>query len=202
MRPGAVLILACGMLLLMLGGCAVREQRPEGAWLEEREAWFALYPSWQVSGRLALSDGEQGGQLSFDWRAEGDQHDLRLRTAAGGRQWRLLFNPHGAVLEGSDVGLVRGPDPDALVAEVVGWPIPVLRLAYWLRGLHSGLEEQVGYAEDGTMARIAGEEWVLDYLRFTQMPDGPLMPQRVHAESPPYQVRMLLRGWRWMDPGA
>ncbi len=199
-RATGVLVLAA--LLLVLSGCAVREQRPAGAWVEEREDWFGLYSSWRVSGRLALSDGQQGGQLSFDWRAEGDQHDVHLRTVAGGRQWRLLFNDQGALLEGSEVGLVRGPDPDLLVAEVVGWPIPVRRLAFWLRGLNSSLGEEVTYAADGTMTSIAGQDWVLEYQRYSQVADGPLMPQRMQARSAPYEVRILLRGWRWIDPGA
>ncbi len=193
------LLLLC--LVIVVSACAVREPRPEGAWLEEREAWFEMYSLWEVSGRIALSDGERGGQLSFDWKAQGDQHDVRLRTLAGGKQWRLLFNPHGAVLEGSDVGLMRGPNPDALVAEAVGWPIPVTRLAWWLRGLSSPAGERVVFASDGTMETIAEPPWTLEYQRFTQPGQGPLMPVRMQADSPPYQVRLVMRNWRWSDPG-
>ena len=198
----AVWLLSALVLTAMVSGCAVREQRPDGAWLEERQEWFELYPIWRVNGRLAVSDGERGGQLAFDWHSEGGQHEVRLRTVAGGKQWRLLFNEHGALLEGSDVGLIRGPDADFLVAEAVGWPIPVHRLAYWLRGLPFKLDEQVTYASDGTMQSIVGDSWSLEYQRYHQPSSGPLMPQRVEAQSANYQVRMLLRGWRWMDPGA
>lgn len=190
------------LAVLMLSACAVREQRPEGAWLEERESWFALYSAWEVSGRLSLSDGERGGQMGFDWRAQGEQHDVRLRTVASGKQWRLLFNEYGALLEGSDIGLLRGPDPDVLIAEVVGWPIPVTRLAYWLRGLTSPEGDRVSYAPDGTMAGIIDPPWVLEYQRFMQPPQGPLMPLRIQADSPPHQVRVVMRNWRWSDPGG
>ena len=195
-RPLGLLCLA-----LTLSACAVREPRPEGAWLDERTAWFELYPNWEVSGRLALSDGERGGQMAFDWRAEGEQHEVRLRTVASGKRWRLMFNDNGAVLEGSDIGLLRGPDPDILVAEVVGWPIPVSQLVYWLRGLEGPTGERMLFAADGTMAEIHAPPWILEYQRFSHPPQGPLMPSRIQASSPPHQVRAVLRDWRWPDPG-
>ncbi|MFP4208834.1 MAG: lipoprotein insertase outer membrane protein LolB [Wenzhouxiangella sp.] len=189
------------LLGLLLSSCAVREQRPEGAWLADRVGWFDSYPSWRVTGRLSVSDGERGGQMTFDWRGQGDQHDLRLRSVVGGKQWRLLFNPDGALIEGSDVGLVRADNPDMLVSEIVGWPIPVSRLAWWLRGLTATPEDQVSFADDGTLATIGSGDWTLEYVRFEQPAAGPLMPERVEALSPPYRVRMILRTWRWIDPG-
>ena len=189
------------VLCLCLTACAAREQRPEGAWLAEREAWFELHPFWEVSGRIALSDGDRGGQLGFHWRAEGEQHEVQLRTVASGKRWRLLFNESGALLEGSDIDLLRGPDPDELVAEAVGWPIPVRQLAYWLRGLNSPQGDRVYFSADGTMDAIDAPPWLLDFQRYGQAGSGPLMPLQIQADSPPYRVRMVMRGWRWPDPG-
>ena len=169
--------------------------------MDERELWFAKYPNWEVSGRLALSDGERGGQMAFAWRAEGDQHEVQLRTVATGKRWRLLFNESGALLEGSDIGLLRGPDPDILVAEVVGWPIPVSHLVYWLRGLEGPSGELIRFAADGTVAEVVAAQWTLEYQRFSQPQRGPLMPTRIQASSPPHQVRAVMRDWRWPDPG-
>lgn len=191
------------LALIVVGltsGCATREQRAQGEWLAERDAWFDLYPDWRVTGRLSVSDGEQGGQMSFDWQGHGSQHDLRLRSVVGGKQWRLMFNETDALIEGSDVGLLRADDPDLLVSEVVGWPIPVSQLAWWLRGLKASELDEVSFAEDGTMANIGQGEWTLEYVRYEQPSEGPLMPERVEALRPPYRVRMILRTWRWTDP--
>ncbi|MGY6554998.1 MAG: lipoprotein insertase outer membrane protein LolB [Wenzhouxiangella sp.] len=199
---GKLRLLALLGLCLLLAGCAVRDIRPEGAWLAERDAWFQAHPYWEVSGRIALSDGERGGQLAFDWRAEGEQHEVQLRTVATGKRWRLLFNEWGAVLEGSDIGLMRGPDPDFLVEQAVGWPIPVRELVFWLRGLNGAPAEQILFAADGTVASISAPPWQLEYQRFGQPQRGPLMPTRIQASSPPHQVRLVMRDWRWPDPGS
>ncbi len=196
--PRLTLALLLGIVLL--SGCASREQRAQGEWLAERESWFDLYPDWRVNGRLSVSDGEQGAQLSFDWQGQGAQHDLRLRSVVGGKQWRLMFNDTSALIEGSDLGLLRADDPDFLVSEVVGWPIPVRQLARWLRGLKASELDQVSFAEDGTMASVGDGQWALEYLRYDEPAEGPLMPERLEALRPPYRLRMIMRTWRWADP--
>jgi outer membrane lipoprotein LolB len=182
-------------LVLALSACAVREQRPSGAWLEEREQLFAGTPVWSVNGRVALSDGQRGGSLAFDWVADGQEHDVRLRTVTGGRQWRLRFSPDSAFLEGSDVGQIRGPEPDALVEHAVGWPIPVRDLAYWIRGLvPTESHPEIRYAADGTLTEARSEPWLIQFERF-ELVDAVLMPSRLQAQSASYRVRLVLRNW-------
>jgi len=187
---------ACALLVVALAaGCAVREPRPDGAWLSEREALFAAYPIWSVNGRVGLSDGRRGGSLAFDWSADGPIHEVRLRTVTGGRQWRLRFGPMQATLEGSDVGLLRGPDPEPLVEAAVGWPIPVSELAWWIRGIvPPGRETAIRFAADGTLASASSPPWEIAFERFDDW-SGELMPARIDARSADYRVRLVLRGW-------
>jgi outer membrane lipoprotein LolB len=183
-------------LAVFICACAVREQRPKGTWVEQRESWFAAHPVWSVSGRAALREGQRGGQLAFDWQAQGDRHRIHLRTVTGGRQWVLEFEPGYAELEGTDVGRIAGPDPNELVEAAVGWPIPVVELADWIRGLVRPEHARVEYSRDGTLRRVSLAPWELDYHRFEEI-DGQLMPVSMEAESPPYRVRVVLRGWLW-----
>lgn len=188
---------------LLATGCALREPRPEGAWLTERQAWFSEHPSWSVRGRLGLSDGERGGSLSMTWSARGDEHLVLLRTVAGGRQWRLEMTPSNSVLTGSDIGRVQGPDPDVLVERAVGWPIPVRWMSEWLRGLPSPAAARTAYAEDGVLQTLDWAGWRLDFDRWSQLDgDGVLLPSRVTAENPPYRVRAALSGWRFETDGT
>ncbi|TVQ38343.1 MAG: outer membrane lipoprotein LolB [Wenzhouxiangella sp.] len=184
------------MALALASGCAVREQREAGAWLDEREALFATYPDWSVSGRMALSDGSRGGSLAFDWRADGSEHDVHLRTVAGGRQWRLSFGPNGAMLEGSGIERMWALDPDPLVEAAVGWPVPVREMAWWIRGLPPpGSQAVVSFAADGALSRVESDPWVMVYQRFDQGREA-LMPSRFQAESGDYRVRVVLRDWQ------
>jgi outer membrane lipoprotein LolB len=184
--------------LAILSGCATREPRPEGEWLLERQSWFEAHPRWSVGGRLGLSDGNRGGTLSMRWRANGERHEVLLRTVAGGRQWRLEMAPDHAVLTGSEIGTLSGPDPDALVERAVGWPIPVRWMSRWLRGLPAPAAAEVRYAEDGTLAGLVWRDWSLKFQRWGELDgNGALLPVKVEARSPPYRVRAVLSGWQF-----
>jgi outer membrane lipoprotein LolB len=188
-------------LALLIAACAVREQRPAGAWMDEREAWFAAHPVWSVSGRAAIRDGERGGQLAFEWQAEGDRHRVHLRTVTGGRQWMLEFEPGHAELQGTDVGHIAGPDPNALVEAAVGWAVPVSELSDWIRGLIGSNEATIEFSPDGTLERVSQAPWELLYQHFDDV-EGQLMPARLEARSPPYRVRVVLRSWEWQSANS
>jgi outer membrane lipoprotein LolB len=184
------------IVVLSLSACASREVRDDGAWLADREALFRDHPNWSVSGRLALSDGDRGGSLSFRWDAQGDQHLISLRTVAGGRQWRLEFNQRTAVLEGSEVGRLTGSNPDPLVEAAVGWPIPVQDLVWWVRGLVPPTgSRDLRYADDGTLAYAESPPWALTFERYGDF-EATVLPSRLEAESGRYRVRMALRNWQ------
>jgi len=198
MRGRLAPLLAAACLAALATACTVREPRPEGAWLAEREAWFGDYRKWSVRGRLGLSDGDRGGSLSMTWSAEGRDHVVLLRTVAGGRQWRLEMGPSGATLTGSDIGRLQGPDPDLLVERAVGWPIPVRWMSAWLRGLPAPPGAATEYAEDGVLQSLAWDGWQLEFERWRRLEDdGVPLPARVTADNPPYQVRAALTGWQF-----
>ncbi len=187
--------LAALTMALVVSGCAVRDTRPAGAWLDERQAWFDRHPQWSVDGRVALSDGARGGSLAFDWVADGPHHRVGLRTLTGGRQWRLEFGPGYAVLEGSEVERLVGIDPDPLVEYAVGWPVPVSLMADWVRGLPAPPDARVAFAADGTLDALQHQVWNLDFQRYQAGTDGILLPARLEAQSGQYRIRVVLRNW-------
>lgn len=185
-------------LVLLASGCALRDPRSEGAWLAERKAWFDAHEQWSVQGRLGLSDGQRGGSLAMTWRADGRRHVVLLRTLAGGRQWRLEMEPSGSLLTGSDIGRLKGPDPDRLVEQAVGWPIPVRWMSRWLRGLPAPPAAPTGFADDGVLETLSWAGWKLEFDRWRRLPGaGVLLPARLTANNPPYRVRAALSDWHF-----
>lgn len=173
------------LLLVLLSACATPIRTTDTMAEHDREQWFAEHDRWAVSGRLGLSDGERGGQLSFRWQAEAEIHEVDISTVTGGRRWQLRYGPGMAELVGSDFERRAASDPDQLVSEAVGWPVPVRALAYWIRDLSppAGLNG-------------AESDWELSIQRYTETEAGLLLPVRLQAEQLPYRVRIALRNWQ------
>ena len=183
-RQGKPILLALA-LLWVLAACATPMRTVDERESDVRQQWFDKHPSWAVSGRLGLSDGERGGQLAFRWVAEGDQHQIDLSTSTGGQRWQLVYGPQWAELSGSDMAYHAGPNPDALVEAALGWPVPVRALSYWVRDLPAPP------ALDADRA-----QWALSVQRYMETEPGVLMPSRLQAERPPHRVRLALRDWK------
>lgn len=173
------------LLLVLLSACATPIRTTDTVAERDREQWFAEYDRWAVSGRLGLSDGERGGQLSFRWQAEAGIHEVDISTVTGGRRWQLRYGLGMAELEGSDFERRMASDPDQLVSEAVGWPVPVQALAYWIRDLTPPMG-----------LNGADDHWQLSIQRYTDTDAGLLLPSRLQADQPPYRVRIALRNWQ------
>ena len=99
--------------------------------------------------------------------------------------------------EGSDVGVIKGPGPDGLVEQAVGWPIPVAELVYWIRGLlppHKRCRHRVcpGRHPGRRLSPRPGC-WSFNVMSTRRMC---CLPARLEATSSSYRVRIVLRQWQ------
>ena len=194
-RPGAAASpwLAL-MLTALLAGCAIKPPRGDGRWLPVEGVSPATVENFRLSGRLAVSDGRDGGSAGFLWTQRGDRFVVELRQPVSQRTWRLSGDRGGAVLEGEGHGPQRGASAEALLQEVLGWEVPVASLQAWVRGL-VGTDTPVQFLENdahGRPLRLRQNDWQVDYREWLGDSGWPL---RVNASRPPYSVKLVIREW-------
>lgn len=191
----------------VLAGCATRPARnpalpsisgaPETHQLA-REAALALVPAWSLQGRVALSNGRDGGSGRIDWAQDGRHYDVSLSAPITRQSWRLSGDELGAQLEGLEGGTRTGTDPAGLLREATRWEIPVMALSSWVRGLRAAPGEgpaQVRYGVDGRLARIEQGGWTIDYSDWQAGDDGAELPGRLNARRGEASVRLVIDRW-------
>ena len=100
--------------LLMLPACAPRVVKPDAGVdvvagegrLSERESRMFERTEFDLGGRIAISDGDDGGSGRFEWQQRGQAYTLRFVAPVSGRSWRLEVQPGQALLIESN-GAVR-----------------------------------------------------------------------------------------------
>ena len=112
--------------------------------------------SFERSGRFALTvydrsaernrDSVQGG---FTWLDTGAVLTLDLTNPLGSTLARVVVADNQAVLTRSNGQRTVAGDPDALVAEVLGSPIPVSGMRNWLKGQRNGQRADQAGGQDG-----------------------------------------------------
>lgn len=189
------------MSTLIITACATQIERPSGVEVVSAQAWFAEHPVWSVSGRVALSDGESGGQLNITWADRQDHVEVVLRSRLGGRWWRLVFNDEQAQLSAHDRPTERLGDADELVAQATGWPVPVTAMHDWIRGLEvppkragdaaNGVDDAI-INDGGWRVEVTEHGWVTGAAG-----QAVRLPKRLQAERPPHRIRVVFGEWEW-----
>lgn len=172
---------------------------------QAREAAIAAMPDWSLQGRVALSNGRNGGSGAIEWTQRGGKYEVALSAPVTRQSWRLSGNESAARIEGLDGGPRSGGDPQTLLRETTGWEIPVAALSSWVRGARAD-EAAFGpatlaYGADGGLARLEQAGWTVDYSAWQPAGEaGASLPTRLNAERGQARVRLVVD--RWEGAGA
>jgi outer membrane lipoprotein LolB len=197
-RRGRVAVLA--VLTVLLHACATAPPQvtddPEAERrYVERLARLQAADRWIVEGRLAIRDGDDGGSGKLRWQAEPDVSRLDFHGALGRGAWRLLVSPDEAVLTLADGEVYRAASVDRLIAERIGWPVPVAELSWWIRGLAAPVgRAQRSLGEAGQLLDLQQAGWSIEFNRYRVF-DDELMPGLVVARRGERLVKFVVGDW-------
>lgn len=210
MRP-ALSIAVSGVLLAGCQTVAVQPSPPvvdatvAQAAQRTREATLGLAagdcatPNWAMTGRVALSNGRDGGSGRIEWLQGDGRLQVGLSAPVTRQGWVLAVDAGEATLDGVPNGPLRGPDASALLRDATGWEIPVSALGCWLRGARAGAAfgaAEIAYDASLRPFRMTQGGWTIDYADWKADPASGLpMPGRINAQRGENRVRLVVDRW-------
>lgn len=187
-------------LVLLITGCTPfwqtkATQSPEQLW-QQRQSQQAELRQWAFKGRTAIVQGREGWNAGIHWEENKDQFHIKLSGP---------FSQGGVALDGDaqqvtltmDNGETMSADtPEQLLAEAMGWLLPVSALRDWVRGVpygkvpvdHKQLDEQ------GRLTKLEQAGWHIEFLRYVPF-KGTSMPEKVFMKHPDLNVRLVISDW-------
>lgn len=157
-------------------------------------------PAWAMSGRVALSNGKDGGSGRIEWMQGDGRTQVTLSAPVTRQSWTLTADADGVALEGVSGGPLRGADAGQLLRQSTGWEIPVAALGCWLRGAPADFrtmgEASSVFGTDTRLLRIEQGGWTIDYSNWQPDPGtGVDVPTRINAEQATNRVRLVVDHW-------
>lgn len=208
MMPQSVLqafkpIGALALLLMVISGCAT----PTKPLIEKRSMvasdWLEAQEDWSFRGKMAVSDGQEGGQLSLTWVSREGVNDIQVRSGLAGPRWQIAFGEGFARFSGTDVVAQAGQDAEDLLFEATGWPLPMDRLRHWVRGLAAPSDQQVRRDQEGALLSLEAQGWVVEFSGHRLVPVGMgqwvMLPAGLELNRPPYRIRLVTERWDWLN---
>jgi outer membrane lipoprotein LolB len=167
----------------------------------EREQQLGLYQAWSIEGKLALTNGEDGGSGYFRWERGTNTDHMDFHGALGRGAWRLDAGPDGAELELANGELYRSASLGELVQRHAGWRIPVDYLAWWVRGLAAPARIEGRALDDsGRLLELRQAGWLIRFDRYRSFGDVDL-PVKLTASREEARLRLAVRDWT-VETGA
>lgn len=186
--------------VMMLSACVPFWQTrtaatPEQLW-EQHQSQQASIESWAFKGRTAIIQGREGWNAGIQWQEQGQQFHIKLSGPFSQGGLELDGDAETVRLTLDDGETMEASTPEQLLAEAVGWLLPVSALRDWVRGLpYAKLPiDSKTLDEQGRLTRLEQDGWQIEFIRYMPF-QGTSMPAKVFMKHPEMSIRLVVSGW-------
>jgi outer membrane lipoprotein LolB len=171
------------MVALALGACATQQPLPERA------------ASGRFTAMAVSADKRESLSGRFTLEVRGAQQVIDIATPVGTTVARIQIEPGSATATGPQLQVVRGPDADDLIEQVLGWPLPVSGLSDWLEGRPSPSRPARTQRSGERVSEIEQDGWIIriaEYSAVTARPRVITLDRSAQGTHPGVSVRLIV----------
>lgn len=183
------------LLSVFLTGCASMGNTPTlSSWPLQQQRAQALQ-TWTLKGQVGIHTQTQGSSFSVLWQQLPRQSTLHFFGPLGLGNALLEQTPQNLTLS---IGNKRftAQNPETLLQEQLGWPLPVTNLYFWIRGIPAP-NAQASWQIDAqrqVLLSLSQQGWYIQYLHY-QTVKGLLLPDKIYLARDNLQAKIIIRQW-------
>jgi outer membrane lipoprotein LolB len=156
-----------------------------------------LFPAadaeFELAGRSAVRYRDDAGSGYIAWRHGARADEMLLTSPLGQGIARLVRSGDEIVLTTQDGREFKAADAESLTEQVLGFRVPLLGLADWVRGRPGPAPAPTQQRSDATgrLAELEQAGWRIEYLEY----QGGL-PSRLKLSFPGVELRLAISEWK------
>lgn len=191
------------VLTALLQGCSVFETREkpidtgdEFNWPELSQRLKAI-EHWELIGKINLRSPEDSVTAAINsWKQNIDHYNIDLSsTFMGIGASNISGNPYYVVLTESGEDPLISDKPDELISSVLGFPLPIANLSYWVKGIpNPETDHQILYNAQGLPAQIQQDDWIIDFSRY-KLNGQNLLPGKLKLTREGTKITLAIKEW-------
>lgn len=154
-------------------------------------------PAFDVLGRMLASRDGQAFSAHFRWRRDGVDSEIWLMSPTGTTLAYIKADPAGATLTAADGQEYRAFSVEGLTRDVLGWPLPLAPLQFWIRAepVPGSVPDAQARDPRGRLLQLEQAGWRIRYA-YSEAAEGGPLPQRLDLEQGGQRLRMVIDDWR------
>jgi outer membrane lipoprotein LolB len=158
-----------------------------------------LFPAtdldFDLSGRIAVTYRDDAGSGNIAWRHGARADEMLLTTPFGQGIARLARVDSEITLTTQDGREFRSADAEELTGQVLGFRLPIVGLADWVRGRAASKPAPGPTAErrdaKGRLVELEQSGWKIRYLEYADA-----LPSRLTLTYPGLELRIAISEWK------
>lgn len=195
------------VLIMLCSGCSLLDTKPEQGdtntnyyWPDVRDSLSEL-SSWQLMGKIGIRTPDDSVTAAINnWTQVDDFFDINLSsTFFGLGATRILGNSRVVTLQESGEDPIQSDQPDRLIQEVLGIPLPISHLPFWIRGLPIPDEPyNIEFNKEGLPQALQQYGWSLQFSKYKTIDKLPL-PGKIKLKSEHSSITLAIIEWQTHD---
>jgi len=195
--------LSAFFFIILLSGCdvLVLSEPPVSAVADQRAAWeqhkkrLSLLEAWSIDGRISIRLADEAWHANIVWRQIDKAYHIQIFGPFGAGAVQLDGSPQTVVLT-HDGRKTHSNDPEQLLAQQLGWRVPVNGLRYWAVGQAiPGEPAKVELDAAGRLAVLRQNGWHIRYRRYVDAA-GFTLPGKIFMDNEGLDVRLVIDNWQ------
>ncbi|WP_231758035.1 lipoprotein insertase outer membrane protein LolB [Microbulbifer elongatus] len=190
------------VLLLTLAACSAQKPQPQqpSEPAAHQPSSAAALQRWEAKGKMGVRSPKESGSANLVWQqADRANYRIHLSGPLGAGATSISGSPGGVSLQRGNDPAVFASDPAQLTEQIMGWPLPVSEMFYWVRGLAApGAVSGQRKNAQGLMQSLQQSGWALEFTGYQSV--GPYkLPGKIKASTTnaagPVSVTLVIKEW-------
>jgi len=180
------------IILLLISGCQSLPSKSDSC----RQFKDSPGTSFQFNGKMAVSDGAEGGSGRLTWQQQSNFVETLFKGPMSQGSWLLTETESEAIMLVDNRETYTANKAEQLVSDFIGWSVPWQALKSWIKGrpLQSNRAE-VQFAANGKT--IYEQGWQINYDQYRSYPDA-CLPHSITASKDSYRIKLIISSWQWL----
>lgn len=147
----------------------------------------------ELSGRIAVRYRDDAGTGNIAWRHAARSDEMLLTSPFGQGIARLSREGGEYTLRAQDGREFKAADAESLTEQVLGFRVPMLGLADWVRGRPAASPPPTRQLRDaaGQLAELEQSGWRIEYQEYERA-----LPSRIKLSYPGLELRLAVSEWK------
>lgn len=187
--------------LLLITACTpfwqTKPLEPAELLWENRQTALKQMDDWSFRGRTVIRQDKEGWNVGVTWQQQQEEFNIRLFGPFSQGAVELAGDDKLVTMTFSDGETYSAATPEELLAEVLGWLLPVSALRDWVRGLpHAPIKiDKKTLDEKGRLTTLSQAGWQVEFVDYAPLEDKDV-PAKIFIEHPQLSIRLVMNGWK------